>query len=122
MPSQSDKMTIRPFHGRVRVISAGHLIADSTDAIELAETGYRNVYYIPKSDIRMDLFSPSSTVTTCPHKGEASYWTIDTGEQQIADAAWSYEQPLPDASDIAGYLAFSPEKIDAIESTSAGPA
>ncbi|MGI9465375.1 MAG: DUF427 domain-containing protein, partial [Aestuariivirgaceae bacterium] len=86
---------------------------------ELTETGYGNVYYIPKTDIRMDLFVPSVTRTKCPHKGAASYWTITAGEAPIDDAAWSYEDPLPAVSAIAGHLAFSPSKIDAIESTSA---
>ncbi len=119
MSTQEHEVSARPFNGRVRIMSAGYLIADSTNAIELAETGYGNVYYIPKTDIRMDLFVPSATRTDCPYKGAASYWTIDAGAVSIEDAAWSYEQPLPAVSVIAGHLAFSPSKIDAIESTSA---
>ena len=115
-------MEIRPFSGRVRVMTAGYMIAETENAVELRETGYATVYYIPKSDIRMAMFSQSAKTTLCPHKGTASYWNIEAGNIHIDDAAWSYEQPLEQASAIIGHLAFSPEKIDAIESTSAGPA
>ncbi len=122
MTPQDHKIATRPFHGRVRIMTAGYLIAASTDAIELAETGCAKVYYIPKSDIRMDMIAQSATTSSCPYKGTAGYWNIDAEGVRIADAAWSSETPLTEASMIAGHLAFSPDKIDASESTSAGPA
>jgi len=122
MSTQDQKMEIRPFAGHVRMMTAGYMVAETDNAVELREAGYPTVYYIPKSDIRMDIFTPSATSTVCPHKGTASYWSINAGNVHIDDAAWSYETPLQQASAIAGHLAFSPEKIDAIESTSAGPA
>ena len=122
MQSGEHRVETSSFHGRVRVMTAGYLIAESTEAVELTETGYPTVYYIPKSHIRMEIFEPSGTVTICPHKGEATYWTIRTAAAEIVDAAWSYEDPIEQVSAIRGYLAFDPAKIDAIESTTAGPA
>ena len=122
MSSENHKMEIRPFAGHVRVMTAGYMIAETDNAVELREADYPTVYYIPKSDIRMVAFTPSATSTVCPHKGTATYWNIDAGNVHIDDAAWSYERPLEQAAAITGHLAFSPEKIDAIESTSAGPA
>lgn len=122
MTSHEHTITIRTFPGRVRVVSAGHLLANTVHALELSETGYWPVYYVPRSDVRMDLITPSATRTTCPHKGIASYWSIPAGGERLADVAWSYEDPLPEVREIAGLLAFAPDKIDAIESTTAGPA
>ncbi len=121
MTGNESHIAVSPFRGRVRVISAGYLIADSRNAVALAEKGYHTVYYVPKNEIRMELFVPSATRTVCPHKGTASYWTLETANAVIEDAAWSYERPRADIAIIAGLLAFSPEKIDAIEATSAVP-
>ena len=121
MSKAEPHIVVRPFHGRVRVISAGYLIADSTHAVALAETGYHTVYYVPKQHVRMELFAASSTSSICPHKGTASWWTIETANTLVADAAWSYERPHADVAIIAGMLAFDPQKIDAIEATSAVP-
>ena len=119
MTSGNHKVETRKFHGRVRVMTAGHLIADSTDAVELSETGYPAVYYIPKNHIRMEFFTRSNRTTECPYKGTASYWSIPTATGKVTDAAWSYEDPLDEVADIKGHLAFDPMKIDAIESTTA---
>ena len=121
MTEKNPHIIVSPFQGRVRVISAGYLIADSKNAVALTEQGYHTVYYLPKREIRMELFVPSAKQTVCPHKGMASYWSLETANAVIEDAAWSYEHPHADVAAIAGMLAFSPEKIDAIEATSAVP-
>ena len=99
----------------------GEYKEDFANAVALTEQGYHTVYYLPKREIRMELFVPSAKQTVCPHKGMASYWSLETANAVIEDAAWSYEHPHADVAAIAGMLAFSPEKIDAIEATSAVP-
>ncbi|WP_163558204.1 DUF427 domain-containing protein [Halomonas sp. NO4] len=100
-PSES-RITLHPHDRRVHAIIDGTLIADTTRAIELRERGYPPRQYIPRDDVRMDLLTPSETVTHCPFKGDASYFSF--GEHQ--DIAWSYEQPLEGMAAIAGRLAF----------------
>ena len=58
---------------RVRVVFAGHTVADSTRARVLHETGLAPVHYFPMSDVRTDLLEPSDRRSVCPFKGEASY-------------------------------------------------
>lgn len=96
------KITIEPTTARVSVHHKGSLLADTTQALALHETGCPTRYYIPPTDITFPLLTPSPTHTTCPFKGTASYWsTPDT-----PDLAWSYPDPLPEVAEIKGYLCF----------------
>ena len=52
--------------------------------------------------------SPAAKRTTCPYKGEATYWTVDG----IADAAWSYEAPLAEAAKVQGHVSFDADGIE----------
>src|SRR5438132_247418 len=81
---------------RVRVIVADMTVADAFEPGLLFETGYRPVYYFPRRDVRMDLLERTDHRTHCPHKGDASYWTIRIGDRRVENAVWSYEQPLPE--------------------------
>src|SRR5688500_19800869 len=53
-------------------------------------------YYVPQTDVRMDLLTPTDTETGCPYKGFAHYWTVDTGAGTHEDVAWSYRSPFQD--------------------------
>jgi uncharacterized protein (DUF427 family) len=63
----------------------------------------------------------SLKTTTCPYKGEASYWTIRVGDRAVEDAVWSYPEPLPECPRIKGYFCFYPEKVERIEVEGEGP-
>ncbi|MCL7940478.1 DUF427 domain-containing protein [Halomonas sp. ATCH28] len=96
------RITLHPHSSRVRVVIDGTLLADTTHAIELRERGYPPRQYLPRDDVRMDLLTPSETVTYCPFKGDASYYSF--GEHQ--DVAWSYERPKGEIGEIGGRLVF----------------
>jgi uncharacterized protein (DUF427 family) len=98
---------------RIRVEFNGETIADSTRTLRVLETSHPPVYYIPKDNIRMDLLSRTQTETYCEWKGSATYWSLEVGDRTSADAAWSYEQPIPGFKPIAGHLAFYATRIDA---------
>ena len=59
----------------------------------LDETGLPTRYYLPREDIRTDLLRPSSLETTCPFKGQVSYWSAVVGDEVHESLAWSYETP-----------------------------
>jgi len=54
----------------------------------------------------MAFLERSTTTSTCPFKGEASYFHIVAKSGPIRDAAWSYETPKPEAERIAAHIAF----------------
>jgi uncharacterized protein (DUF427 family) len=97
---------------RVRVDIDGVTVADSPRPHILFETGLPARYYLPMSDVRMDLLRPSDTVTHCPYKGAATYWSVDTGRGVHPDVVWGYRAPLPESQKIAGLVCFYNEKVD----------
>ncbi len=98
----------------VRVELDGVVLADSTHAHVLFETGLPPRWYLPKVDVRMDLLVPTTTVTHCPYKGQAQYWSARVGDRTIPDVAWSYRTPLPESAKIAGMVAFFNERVDLV--------
>ncbi|MGI5247373.1 DUF427 domain-containing protein [Dactylosporangium sp. CA-139066] len=96
----------------VRVAVGGVTVAESTSPRMLFETGLPVRYYLPKPHVRMDLLEPTDTVTTCPYKGTAQYWSVRIGDTLHADIVWSYRTPLPESRAIAGLLCFYNEKAD----------
>lgn len=101
-----------PSSRHVRVELAGIMVAESTKPTLLFETGHPVRYYLPKTDVRMDLLAPTSTSTDCPYKGRAEYWSLPLGETVVEDVAWSYRTPLPESQKIAGLICFYADKID----------
>lgn len=99
----------------VIVTVGGQIVAVSRRARFLFETGLPVRYYIPKEDVHMDLLGRSSTKSACAYKGPTSeYWNATTADGAIADIAWCYETPAPEAARIAGRIAFFNERVDAI--------
>jgi uncharacterized protein (DUF427 family) len=115
LPGPDHPISITPHHGRVRVTFGGRVIADTTRALSLQETTYRPVFYIPREDAEMALFERTTHTTHCPYKGDAAYYSIRVGDRLGQNAIWSYEQPFPAMAQIAGRLAFYPDRVDAIE-------
>jgi uncharacterized protein (DUF427 family) len=87
-------------------------VADSVRPHILFETSLPPRYYLPLPDVRTELLRPSGTVSHCPYKGTASYWSIDTGQGIHQDLVWIYRTPLPESQKIAGLACFYNEKVD----------
>jgi len=105
-------ISIAPAAARVRVTLKGEVIADTREALALKEGSYPVVYYIPRKDVKMDRLVRTAHSTHCPFKGDASYFSLQDGPE---NAVWSYEKPYDEMTMIKDYLAFYPNKVDAIE-------
>ena len=73
-------ITITPSDVHVEVRVDGELVAKSDRPVLLVETGMPTRYYLPREDVRVDLLRATSFTTTCPFKGDASYWTLELGD------------------------------------------
>jgi uncharacterized protein (DUF427 family) len=62
--------------------------------------------YFPESSVKREYLRPSSTVSTCPWKGQARYYSLMIDGQENQDAAFYYPNPKPAARKIKGYIAF----------------
>lgn len=107
----ADHIKIRPATGTWVVRAAGAVVGESTNALELTEGDYPPVIYFPRADLAMAFFDQTDTTTTCPYKGGATYYTLQAKSGPIANAAWSYENPLERVAAIKDHLAFFHEKI-----------
>jgi uncharacterized protein (DUF427 family) len=63
-------------------------------------------HYFPAEDVKEGALEPSTTQTTCPWKGVASYYDVVAGEHRNPDAAWFYPTPKEAAKEIADRVAF----------------
>ena len=106
-----DHIRIRPAPGTWTIRAAGAVLGESNQALELTEGSYPSVIYFPRDNLAMALFDQSDTTSTCPWKGDATYFSINTGSGALKDAAWSYEAPIDDVSEIAGRGSYSFRQI-----------
>ena len=113
IPGPDHPITISPAHKRLRVRFGDDVIADTSDALDLKEATYPVVHYIPRSAVQMDRLVKTDHTTYCPYKGDASYFSIIAKDgTRVENAVWSYETPYPAMKEIAGYLAFYPNKVE----------
>lgn len=115
LPGPDHPIAVKPALQRVTVKLDDRTIADTRKAIALSESDYPVVYYIPRADVDMSLLERSAHVSYCPYKGEASYYSIPSGGQRSENAVWSYENPFSAVAQIKEYLAFYPDRVDAID-------
>lgn len=107
----ADNIKIRPAKGTWVVRAAGAVLGETNAALELTESAYPAVIYFPRGDISMAFFDTSETTSSCPHKGQATYFDLIAKSGTFKDAAWSYENPKDDVAEIKDYLAFVTSKV-----------
>jgi len=115
IPNAEHPITVEPSKTRVRVIAGGRVVADTRAALTLRESDYPAVLYVPRADVDMSLLERSAHESYCPYKGDASYFSIPSGGERSANAIWTYEAPYDAVAPIKEYLAFYPDRVDAIE-------
>ena len=112
IPDDKHPIRIKPHDGTVRVSLHGEKVAQTDEALDLFESDYPPVTYIPREAVEQSLLVPSNHTTRCPYKGEASYFSLETRNQRVANAAWTYAEPNAAVDEIRGYLAFYPDKVE----------
>ncbi len=109
-PTAAHPITITPTAGRVTVTVNGQVVAETSDALTLQESNYPAVQYIPLADVDRSALTRSTTTSYCPYKGDAGYYHVG----DVEDVIWTYEQPYPAVAEIAGRVAFYPDKADIV--------
>lgn len=85
----------------MKAIYNGKVLAESQETIVI-----ENNHYFPADSLNREYFEESSKHTTCPWKGEASYYTVEVDGERNPDSAWYYPEPKDAAKEIKGYVAF----------------
>ncbi len=107
----SGHIHITPAASRMVIRAAGEIIGQTDAALVMTEGSYPPVTYVPRADLDMSRLERSQRQTTCPHKGDANYYSVQTPAGTLENAVWSYETPHAPVAAIAGMLAFYPDKI-----------
>lgn len=105
------RIDVRRSSRQVEVALEGRTLASSERAMILTETSLPPRFYFPREDISQDLLEPSDHKTTCAYKGHADHLTATYADDGDS-IAWVYEEPLHDAGDVAGMVAFYNERVD----------
>jgi len=110
--TDSPRLTITSTDLHVVVRLGDETVADSHRPVVLEERGNPTRYYLPREDVRTDLLRPTERHTTCPLKGQASYWSLDVAGTVHDNVVWSYETPIPEAEGITGLLCFYNDRVE----------
>lgn len=102
------RIDVRPSSRHVRIELRGTVLAETDRPSLLFETNLPTRFYLPAEDVHP--LPASERVTYCAYKGQASYWSHDAR----SNLAWTYRNPLPDAVQITGMVAFYDEMVDVI--------
>lgn len=106
------QISLEPVGRRVRGYLGGVPVVDSLDTRVLLEQGHLPVYYFPQGDVAEECLRRTDHSTHCPHKGDASYWTVSAGSKTATNAAWGYLEPFPHLAPLAGLVAFYWDAMD----------
>jgi uncharacterized protein (DUF427 family) len=110
---------LEPTASRIRVVQGGVVIADTTRAFRVLETSHPPVFYLPPTDVRLDLLRPAERRDSfCEWKGMAAYWDLEipadegAGGVCVPEVAWSYPRLTAGFRAIVNHLAFYASRVD----------
>jgi len=106
------RIDILPSSRKIEVKIGGATIAESSNSMFLFETGLRPRYYLPKTSVKQQYLTPSSTTTKCPYKGLAQYYNVTVDGKEYKDIIWWYEYPTTESAAVQGMVCFYNEKVD----------
>ena len=114
IPGPDHPISIERNPARVVVSVAGHVVAETRNALTLREADYSPVQYIPRENVDFAQLEKTDHATYCPYKGDCNYYSIPAGGKRSVNAVWTYENPYPAVARIKGHVAFYPDRVDEI--------
>jgi uncharacterized protein (DUF427 family) len=115
LPGPDHPIALEPSRRRVQATFDNHVIADTDDALIVREADYPPVVYFPIDDVEMSFLAKTDRATTCPYKGQASYWSIYMDGRLAENSVWAYEDPYPAMAALRGRMAFYPNVVEVYE-------
>jgi uncharacterized protein (DUF427 family) len=103
---------LEPDARHVVVRAGATVLAATTRAVRVLETGSPPTFYLPPDDVRREYLTAAPGTSMCEWKGRASYWTVVTPEGRWEHAGWSYLDPVPAFSAVRGYVSFYPGRVE----------
>lgn len=106
---------------RIDALASSRHVVVSVDGVEVAnsrkptvlfETGAPPRFYMPMTDVKMELLTENGRGGSCPYKGDSAFFDVQIGDDVLADLAWTYTLPRAESAPIAGLVCFYDEKVD----------
>jgi uncharacterized protein (DUF427 family) len=85
----------------MKAIWNGAVVAESDDTVLIEGN-----HYFPETSLNREVVTFSNHRTSCPWKGEASYFSLLVNGELNPDAVWYYPEPKAEAENIRGRVAF----------------
>jgi uncharacterized protein (DUF427 family) len=108
------RVDVVPSERHVRIEIDGVVVAESTRPNAVFETHLPTRWYLPLEDVRTEFLEPSATITRCPYKGTASYWSARVNGVMRDDIAWTYQDPIPECAPVKGLGAFFNQRVELV--------
>ena len=113
MPTDAfDLVTLEPAHSRWRAVFAGHVIADTDDALIVREAGNPLRVYFPRRHVATEYMARTEKVAHDPVKGSATFYTLLMDGNFAENAVWTYENPGAGLEALADRIAFFTDKVE----------
>lgn len=106
------RIDILPSTRSIEVRIDGTTVAKSSFAQHLHETSLPVRYYLPLASVDPAILRPSTTITSCPYKGDAEYYSVVLDGKEYKDIIWYYKNPIHESLAIAGLISFYNEKVE----------
>lgn len=114
-PGSDQPLLITPTRRRARARFAGHIIADSEEALVLREDGQPAWHFFPVDDVEMAYLGRTGHVIHCDAKGDAETYTLTMEGEILEDVARLFVDPSPMAESLRGRVAFDPRRVEVYE-------
>jgi uncharacterized protein (DUF427 family) len=85
----------------MKAVWNNQIIAESDDTLVIEGN-----HYFPLASVKKDLLKSSDSMTFCPWKGTANYYSIEIDGIENIDAVWYYNEPKELAQGIKNRVAF----------------
>ncbi len=103
---------VEPVDALVEIELGGVTIASTRAAYRVLETSHPPTYYLPRSSFAPGSLHAGAGSSFCEWKGVAEYLDVHGGELVAHRAAWTYPEPTPGFTELAGYVAVYPALMD----------
>ncbi len=103
---------LEPERRTVEVRHGDRVLAQSSQAMRVCETGSPPTIYIPPADVDRTALVMSPARTFCEWKGEARYFRAEEDAPGAPDIAWCYPSPFPEFHTIQDWFCFYPGRVD----------
>lgn len=109
----TDHVKLEP-SARIQVRIGGQPVVDTTRGIVVHEGGLPARYYVPRDEVRAEI-SDGQGGGRCPWKGLWKHLDVTACGRRVINAAWTYYEPTPNCESIRDFVAFYPDKVEAID-------